>query len=570
MKYLENFCRQKELIERFTEDGAYLSWVMGIFLDRDDVDVLASDCLTDSKNDKKIDFINVDEGIGKITIAQGYYSTKERDVAPSNKAADLNTALAWLTSGDLDDIPKNLREYIKLCRELINNDEISSIDILYVHNLPESDNCRKELETAANHLKDLLLDEDIEVKYYELGVAAIEELYIRRETPIIVKEKITIPAKPVYTESTASWDAYVFSVSGDWLGNLYKRHDDKLFSANYRGFLGAGKRKKINNAIQQSAEKDSMNFWVYNNGITLLTLGVDTSQEEATIIEGISIINGAQTTGSIGSLRKTDQLNTVKVLCRVIKCNDPNLIPRIIKANNSQNSITTWDVYSNDPVQISLKGKFSQYGKVYSVKRGFDNFNNGLSIFNVSQPVLAFEGNYRDASRGKNYILQNNTLYEQIFNRESKARHILLAVALSNSIYAVKSKISNKSSLNVNEQQALYLFSNLKFKMLFLSLFARTLSIYTETNLDVKTAAISQEYAVKPMSELVCFFDFFTEIVLDIMVTHLENKNFYEYANDKMKFEELSKEVNDTIAASRRFIQDRSKIEILTKMVWNG
>lgn len=570
MKYLENFCKQKELIERFTEDGAYLSWVMGIFLDRDDVDVLASDCLTDSKNDKKIDFINVDEGIGQITIAQGYYSTKERDVAPSNKAADLNTALAWLTSGDLDDIPKNLKEYIKLCRELINNGEISSIEILYVHNLPESDNCRKELETAANHLKDLLLDEDIEVKYYELGVATIEDLYIRRKSPIIVKERITIPAKPVYTESTASWDAYVFSVQGDWLSNLYKSHDDKLFSANYRGFLGAGKRRKINNAIQQSAEKDSMNFWVYNNGITVLTLGVDTSQEEVTIIEGISIINGAQTTGSIGSLRKTDQLNNVKVLCRVIKCNDPNLIPQIVKANNSQNSITTWDVYSNDPIQISLKQKFSQYGKVYSVKRGFDNFNIGLSIFNVSQSVLAFEGNYRDASRGKNYILQNNTLYEQIFNRESKARHILLAFALSNSIYAVKSKISNKNSLNTNEQQALYLFSNLKFKMLFLSLFARTLSIYTETNLDVKTAAISQEYAVKPMHELVHIFDFFTEIVLNIMVTHLENKNFNEYANDKMKFEELSKEVNDTIAASRRFIQDRSKIDILTKMVWNG
>ncbi|NLJ30630.1 MAG: hypothetical protein GX424_03345 [Clostridiales bacterium] len=570
MKYLEKFYEQEELIQRFTEDGAYLSWVMGIYLDRDDVDELASDCLTDSKNDKKIDFINVDEGLGKITIAQGYYSTKERDVAPSNKASDLNTALAWLTSGDLHDIPENLREIIKSCRELMEDQEISSIEILYVHNLPESENCRKELETAANHLKSLLSDEDIEVKYNELGSSSIEELYIRRESPIIIRDKISIPVKPIYTESSTAWDAYVFSVTGDWLSNLYKSHADKLFSANYRGFLGAGKRKKINNAIQQSAEKDSTNFWVFNNGITVLTLGVDTSQKNVTIIEGISIINGAQTTGSIGSLRRTDQLGAVKILCCVIKCNDPDLIPQIVKANNSQNSITSWDVYSNDPVQISLKEKFLQYGKDYSVKRGFDNFNNELSIFNVSQPVLAFEGNYRDASRGKNYILQNNTLYEQIFNRESKARHILLALSLSNSIYAVKSKILNKSSLNANEQQALYLFSNLKFKMLFLSLLARTLSIYTEKTLDVRIAAISQEYATKSVQELARFFEFFTEIVLDIMVTHLGDKNITEYANDKAKFEVLSKEVNDTIAASRRFVQDTSKIDILKIMIWNG
>lgn len=570
MKYLEKFHDQTDLIRDYGEDKAYLTWVMGIYLDRDDINDLASDCLTDGKNDKKIDFISIDEGLSKITIVQGYYSTKARDIAPSNKAADLNTALAWLTVGDLNDVSGNLRELMKSCRELINQDEISVIEILYVHNLPESANCRKELETAANHLKELLSDKDIEVKFNELGTSAIEELYVKRESPIAIKEKLSIPAKPLYEESSDSWIAYVFSVSGDWLNSLYKKYDDKLFSANYRGFLGAGKRKKINNAIQQSAEKSPTNFWVFNNGITVLTLDVDSSPKDSTIIEGISIINGAQTTGSLGSLKCTVNLKCIKVLCRVIKCKDPKLIPQIIKANNSQNSITSWDIYSNDPIQKSLKDKFSIYNKEYSLKRGFDDFRHELSIFNVAQPVLAFEGNYKDAARGKNYIFQTNTLYEQIFNRETKARHILLAYVVSDSISTVKSRLWSKIELTDKDSRLLNLFINLKFKMFFLSLLANTFSIYTETDINVKTATISKEYADKPIYELVEFFNFFTENVLNILDQKVGNKNINFYIKQKTMFDQLSKDINETIAIAKSFFQDNTKIDELKKIIQNG
>ena len=128
MNYIEKFKRETALINKFKEDSAYLCWVMALYLDRNDVFGLATDDLTDGKNDKKIDFVDLDIGNGKITLAQGYYSMKDRDEAPANKASDMNTAIAWLVSGDISEIPDYMKGIINECREAINNNEISIID----------------------------------------------------------------------------------------------------------------------------------------------------------------------------------------------------------------------------------------------------------------------------------------------------------------------------------------------------------------------------------------------------------------------------------------------------------
>ena len=49
MNYLENFKKEKNLIERFKEENAYLCWVMALYLDRNDVYELGTDNLTDGK-----------------------------------------------------------------------------------------------------------------------------------------------------------------------------------------------------------------------------------------------------------------------------------------------------------------------------------------------------------------------------------------------------------------------------------------------------------------------------------------------------------------------------------------
>lgn len=548
MNYIEKFKRETALINKFKEDSAYLCWVMALYLDRNDVFGLATDDLTDGKNDKKIDFVDLDIGNGKITLAQGYYSMKDRDEAPANKASDMNTAIAWLVSGDISEIPDYMKGIINECREVINNNEISIIDAVYVHNLPESKNCKNELKTIEAHQSKLFEKYNIEIFTHELGRETIENLYVSKESQILVTDSIEMEGQPLFEESTKGWKAYVFSISGKWLYDIFKTYGDDLFSANYRGFLGIGKRKKINNSIRQTVETEPSNFWVYNNGITILTLGIHDAGNGNKKIDGMSIINGAQTTGSISMVdeSKAENLKKAKVLCRVIKCEDTNLIPAIVKANNTQNEITSWDRYSNDPIQISLREKFKMYDKEYSLKRGFDDVSDEIGIYTIAQPVLAFEGNYTEANRGKNNIFKNNYLYKSVFE-EKNARHLLLVYSLAKTVDEIKCEIkeiaSSKDELKDDESIQISLFRNLKFKMFFIAVVAECLEVIVDFKVDKKKIAFTDKFAKEELEVMEQAWKMFTKSVLSFLVAKLKNSDINEYIKDKEKFIDLCKEI---------------------------
>ena len=94
MQHINSFKTNQDLIKKYGENKAYLIWVLSLYLDFPDRFSLGEESLTDGTDDKKIDFIRLDFDAKKIVFAQGYYSTRKVDSAPSNKAADLNTAAA--------------------------------------------------------------------------------------------------------------------------------------------------------------------------------------------------------------------------------------------------------------------------------------------------------------------------------------------------------------------------------------------------------------------------------------------------------------------------------------------
>ena len=302
MAYMEAFRANTSLIASLGEANAYLIWIMGLYSEERDLESLASEGLTDGSDDKKIDFIYLDRDNKKLIFAQGYYaqSLVNRNTAPSNKASDLNTASAWLISGDLSVVPSNLRAVIQDVRQAMGEGEIDEIDLLYVHNLPESITVNRELQTAAAHLRQVLGDDtQVKVTSREIGSSIADQLYRSQDSQILVKDEIRIPTTGGLTEEGPKWSAQLLSVTGDWLHKLYRDYGDDLFSANYRGFLGITKRKKINTGIRQSAESRAQDFWVFNNGITILTAGLKEDNGRGLVLSGASIINGAQTTGSI-------------------------------------------------------------------------------------------------------------------------------------------------------------------------------------------------------------------------------------------------------------------------------
>ena len=378
-------------------------------------------------------------------------------------------------------MPSSLRSAIEECRQALNDGDIETVELLYVHNLPESVNVNRELQTAAEYFKKSLgPDSGVIIASRELGSSSIEHLFHSQDSHIDVREEIPCPAQILFRETGPNWSAAVLSVPGTWLHDLFKRFDQRLFSANYRGFLGITKRRKINTAIRASAEGAPHDFWVFNNGITLLTLGIGDEKSE-TRLTGVSIINGAQTTGSIGSIDLgRHSLQGVRVLCRVIECSDPQKISDIVRYNNTQNEITTWDQYSSDPEQVRIQKEFEDLGHGYSRKRGFLRPEEEIGIEDVAQPLVAFHGRFEEANRGKNRVFERGPLYKLAFESK-KARHILLVYTLARAVDEIRIELkakSNKGQIIDLEQQQLELLRNLRFKSFLLAMLPRLLGSY--------------------------------------------------------------------------------------------
>ncbi len=502
MEYINNFENQTELISKYGKDKAYLIYAIGLYLDFPDLEQLASEGLTDGNDDKKIDFIRLEDG--HLVIAQSYYSENGVYKAKANKASDLNTAIAWLLSGDIDkirdvsdDFLSSLKNIIQDIREALSKDEIEYISILYVHNLAESQNVKDELETVKSHLTKLIDPGLISVKAIELGIENLEKLYTIKQAAIAITDKINLGLEINFEEQGPNWQAGVVSVSGKWLKDLFSKYGDSLFSANYRNFLGISKRgrKKINYGIQTTAEKDPDNFWAFNNGITILTTKYS-KQGSETILEGISIINGAQTTGSIAHSNIAEG-NDIKVLARIIQSNHPETIDKIIEFNNTQNEITTWDKFSKAPEQKRIFEEFNSMGYSYSFKRGFDNINSDLSIEVVAQPTLALHGDFLNAGSGKNKIFENQKLYENVF-KDSKSKHLLLAYSLVKAIDIRRQELKDKAAngnITSDESKQLSLLKSLRFKYFVLSVIGKTFETIVGNEVDINNISFKNGIA---------------------------------------------------------------------------
>jgi hypothetical protein len=564
MIHLEEFRKSVDLINKYGISNAHQLWCMAAYLDEPDLDKLAADGLTDGAGDKKIDFIYVLNST--LYISQGYYSIKEdfKIAAPANKASDLNTGLAWLTVGDTADVPEKLRVKIMEVRELIENGDIDAIELLYTHNCAESENSRKELDTSAAFLTKAFNGKDIAITHKELGCGSMEKLYIAYSQQIVVRDNVVFDGEIISTQEGDGWKAHVGFVNGRWLHDLYREYGVDLFSANYRGFMGMSRKKKINNAIRATAENTPNDFFVYNNGISILTTEVS---EDKKTLGGISIINGAQTTGSISSANDLEPLKKIAVLCKIIVCKDQEKVKKIVEYNNTQNYITTWDHYSNSPEQKLLEQEFKKFGHSYSLKRGFDSASAEIGIEMVAQPLVALHGDYVSANRGKNYVFETKTVYDNAFH-ETKAQHLLLALAVSKSVETVKKELNDKVALTDRETQSLSFLQGLRSKNFVVAVMGGLLSNICGKPLDPRTAKFTYHESMKLNNEIDALVQKFvpvTRMTLPFIVQEI-GIDFAKYLAQEQALKRAVDQVGTQISALQA-IQPIGALSVLAKSI---
>jgi hypothetical protein len=153
----------------------------------------------------------------------------------------------------------------------------------------------------------------------------------------------------------SDYDAYLAVVPGEALADIYIRYGSSLLEGNVRTFLG--RRGNVNQGIANTLAKDPAHFFAYNNGIAATASAVTTvvGSGPATLITGITglqIVNGAQTTASLAALRRDKKLPEGAVfvpmkLSVVAPEVVAELIPRISRYSNSQNSVRASDFFAN-------------------------------------------------------------------------------------------------------------------------------------------------------------------------------------------------------------------------------
>lgn len=223
-------------------------------------------------------------------------------------------------------------------------------------------------------------------------------------------------------------------------------------------------------------------------------------------------------------------VSDVSVLARVIQSSDQDTIDKIVRFNNTQNQITTWDRFANDADQNRIASEFSEIGFSYNRKRGFNQQGEQIGIEQVLQPLLGFHGRPRDAVRGKAQLFLQKALYNNAFENK-KARHILLVYTLARAIDAKRLALKNKSNegdlLDIEAKQ-LELLRNLNFKPFFLSVIANSLEVIASRKVDVNTVAFDQVTSKdSSITELVARWMPVIEAVLPLLVGLPSVNDFY-------------------------------------------
>ena len=98
-------------------DNAIGLLALSLKFDIDDISLAGVDSFVDGRNDKKNDFIYIDEERGCAVIIQAYYTKSSKQIAPTNKAADLSTAVLWLLSAPEKDLPDEIKSHAQRLRK---------------------------------------------------------------------------------------------------------------------------------------------------------------------------------------------------------------------------------------------------------------------------------------------------------------------------------------------------------------------------------------------------------------------------------------------------------------------
>lgn len=211
-----------------------------------------------------------------------------------------------------------------------------------------------------------------------------------------------------------------------------KYHHNQLYAENIRLYLGD--RGNVNkDIIATITSSESLWFPYMNNGISIIcdSLAIGNTNAAKHVqtftLENMQIINGCQTVNALYSAKygenTRDNFRPANVMVRIYEINpsQTDFKMNIIKATNNQNSVKSYSLMANDPIQIRIAEVLRKFNIIYDRKGEDKNIQGNQMIISMVNVALAYRAVYLFMARslrsglGKSRVFQKAE-YDKIFN----------------------------------------------------------------------------------------------------------------------------------------------------------
>jgi len=332
---------------------------------------------------------------------------------------------------------------------LASGDQIIEIDCWIITSRIAQQGMRTRAESLAQSNPTVKLNgQECVVRYHVLDIIDLQEgIQVLHNDPI--DESFTVDNKDCFIFETKNKIRTIsLQMEGKLLARWFQKYRTNLFRLNPRYYQGS--TSKYNSQILKtvSDKTDALNFYVYNNGITILCGGVgieDKGNNRTISVRDLQIVNGCQTTATIHYAWKLKRanINDINVPVRIIESHA--YAEKIAEFTNSQTPMKDSDFKSNDPIQERLSKSFLLLDPpwFYEHKRGVWNteyktvskqrpFKIGpklglrkMTKEDVAQACFAFLGKASQAQEAPRFVWNSKT-YSDVFPSTITTSQLLL------------------------------------------------------------------------------------------------------------------------------------------------
>ena len=496
-KYFDLFTKSNNFFslpesEKLRERFGFYFFMLEALCNEKDVDKL-SDFITDTEYnahltnqrspDHGIDAIYIDDEIKEIKLFNFKFreNYKPGQSQSSNEAFVSTKLVNCILNEDTQGLEGKLKGLVSDSITNLTSNEVWKMTLYMVSNEPVPIDID---ETSIQQLKTFY---DMEV--ISVCLPDIKRMMSIRPAPIKAELIVDNEALMSYSESTISTSkSYIVRLNAADIIRITCKNPDLrsdyncermevltketldygvLFD-NVRGFV---QKSKYNQAIGKSLKDDPTMFFMYNNGMTIVTKNIKTEQVNANkkvriTIDDFQVLNGGQTLRTLHNFNAqneshiTEYLAKSEILVRIFNTTDNEAVNKIAEFTNSQNSISSVDLKSLSTLQIQIEQLLDEHDIIYSRKNGDTGINDAkhykykVSMEQFGQILFAIQGSPDKSSNQKQHIF--GKYYDEIFSEDNF--NLLDAPNIVESYFEIKKAYdSSVESIQKIEQKIFYI-----------------------------------------------------------------------------------------------------------------